>query len=39
MTRTLGVAGIQMEVAWGVDNSDAIMVNLNRVSLLDLSII
>ena len=34
MARTLGVAGIQMEVAWGVDNTDAMMVNLNRVALL-----
>ena len=34
MARTLGVAGIQMEVAWGVDNSDAMLGYLNRVSLL-----
>ena len=32
MARTLGIAGIQMQVAWGVDNSDAMMVNLNRVA-------
>jgi predicted amidohydrolase len=34
MARTLGIAGIQMQVAWGVDNSEAMMVNLNRVMLL-----
>ena len=34
MARPLGVAGIQMEVTWGADNSDAMMVNLNRVALL-----
>ncbi len=34
MARTLGVAGIQMEVTWGVDNSDAMLVYLNRVALL-----
>ena len=34
MARTLGIAGIQMQVAWGVDNSDAMLVNLNRVALL-----
>ena len=34
MARNLGIAGIQMEVAWGVDNSDAMMKNLNRVALL-----
>ena len=34
MARNLGIAGIQMEVAWGVDNSDAMMMNLNRVALL-----
>ena len=34
MARILGIAGIQMEVAWGVDNSDAMLVNLNRVALL-----
>ena len=34
MARTLGVAGIQMKVAWGVDNSDAMLACLNRVALL-----
>jgi predicted amidohydrolase len=34
MARTLGIAGIQMEVAWGADNSDAMMVNLNRAAAL-----
>ena len=34
MPRPLGVAGVQMEVAWGVDNSEAMLVSLNRVALL-----
>jgi predicted amidohydrolase len=34
MARTLGVAGIQMDVVWGKDNSDAMLVNLNRVASL-----
>ncbi len=34
MARTLGIAGIQMEVTRGTDNSDAMMANLNRLALL-----
>jgi len=34
MARYLGIAGIQMEVAYGKNNSDAMMVNLDRTVAL-----
>lgn len=34
MARTVGIAGIQMEVTWGADNYEAMMANLNRIALL-----